>query len=251
MGAILHQIEEYWSKRADSFADGMFEPEYRNRWRRTLRRELKGMPPGKGISVLDIGTGPGFFAILLAEEGYQVTAVDYTQAMLDKARENAGSLKDRIFFFRMDAHHLEFPDNCFDVIVTRNLTWNLEDPQMAYREWKRVLKKGGVLLNFDAPWYEYLFDEEKADAYARDRQNTLQAGLVDGSISYSESPVMEDISRKLICSRLKRPGADLQMLLDAGYSRIAVNMDSWKETWSDEEKIMYASTPEFMLRVVK
>ena len=57
-----------------------------------------------------MGTGPGFFAILLAKEGYDVTAVDYTEAMLSQARKNAGGLADRIHFFRMDAQKLDFPD---------------------------------------------------------------------------------------------------------------------------------------------
>ncbi len=40
----------------------------------------------KEINVLDIGTGPGFFSILLAERGYNVSAVDYTEEMLVKAK---------------------------------------------------------------------------------------------------------------------------------------------------------------------
>lgn len=55
---------------------------------------------------------------------------------------------------RGDVQNLEnIQDGSFDVIVTRNLTWNLEEPQKAYQEWCRVLKKGGILLNFDAGWY--------------------------------------------------------------------------------------------------
>ena len=42
------------------------------------------------IKILDIGTGPGFFLLFLAEAGYKVTAVDYTQEMLDTAKRNAG-----------------------------------------------------------------------------------------------------------------------------------------------------------------
>lgn len=38
----------------------------------------------------------------------------------------------------------------------------------------RVLKPGGVLLNFDAGWYNYLFDEEKGAGYARDRRNVAE-----------------------------------------------------------------------------
>ena len=43
------------------------------------------LPEGEHLRVLDVGTGPGFFAILLAEMGHAVTAVDYTPAMLEDA----------------------------------------------------------------------------------------------------------------------------------------------------------------------
>lgn len=47
-----------------------------------------------------IGTGPGFFPVILAEAGYKVTAVDYTQEMLDTAKRNAGNLCERISFYK-------------------------------------------------------------------------------------------------------------------------------------------------------
>ena len=50
----------------------------------------------------------------------------------------------------MDAQNLEFEDDVFDVVISRNLTWNLKDPKRAYEEWCRVLKPGGVMINLDA-----------------------------------------------------------------------------------------------------
>ena len=75
------------------------------------------------IRVLDVGTGPGFFAIILAELGYQVTAVDYTASMLEEARHNAGALAKHIHFQQMNAEKLAFQTASFDVLVTRNVTW--------------------------------------------------------------------------------------------------------------------------------
>lgn len=247
MSELLQDIGRYWTRRADSFAEGMFTEENEQRWLKVLLREL---PAGKTLRVLDIGTGPGFFAILLARQGYSVTAVDYTPAMLEKAMANAGNLKDQIVFRQMDAQQLDFSDNSFDAIVTRNLTWNLERPDAAYEEWRRVLKPGGILLNFDAGWYEYLFDEEKAAGFQRDRENVRKAGIHDCN-SYSESGTMEEICKHLVLSRSQRPQADLQMLLDAGFSRVSVDTAIWKETWNHAERINYASTPGFLLRAQK
>ena len=74
---------------------------------------------------------------------------------------------------------IAFADETFDAVVSRNLTWNLEDPEQAYKEWMRVLKKGGILLNYDANWYHHLFDAEKREEYEKDRQMVTEAGLED------------------------------------------------------------------------
>ena len=55
-----------------------------------------------------------------------MTAVDYTEAMLAEAKKNAGEVAEKIHFQRMDAQKLDFPDGYFDVVISRNLTWNLE-----------------------------------------------------------------------------------------------------------------------------
>ena len=79
----------------------------------------------------------------------------------------------------IDGSKLDFEDNTFDVVISRNLTWNLEHPDVAYREWVRVLKVGGRLLNFDANWYGYLYDEEKRLSYEEDRKSVESEHLDD------------------------------------------------------------------------
>lgn len=250
MPAMINEIEKYWTKRADSYSEIVVH-ELSNsneaNWMDVIRQEI---PKDTGLKILDIGTGPGFFATALAKRGHFVTAVDYTQAMLDKARENAGRYASSISFLRMDAHKLSLPDNSFDVIVSRNLTWNLERPADAYRDWFRVLKKGGILLNFDAGWYNYLFDEEKNIEYRRDRQAAAENEVFDFE-SYEDSAVMEEISRRLVLSRCKRPQADILMLRSAGFSKVSADTEVWKRTWDEVEKINFASTPMFMLRAQK
>ena len=137
------------------------------------------------LYVLDIGTGPGFFAILLSEMGFCVTAVDLTPAMLDEARRNAGRLAEKIRFLEMNAEQLDFPDDSFDVIVSRNLTWNLPHPEKAYAEWSRVLRPGGLLLNFDANWYSYLFDSESTRRTGSTPQRKAYTTPISGKTSIS------------------------------------------------------------------
>ena len=84
---LLDKIEEYWTGRAEGYSQvnqGELATEQREKWKKNLMSHLKGKKPEE-TKVLDIGTGPGFFAIILAEAGYQVTAVDYTEEMLKEA----------------------------------------------------------------------------------------------------------------------------------------------------------------------
>ena len=179
-----------------------------------------------------------------------MTAVDYTEAMLEEARKNAGALDGNIQFYRMDAQSLGFLDESFDVIVTRNLTWNLENPIQAYREWKRVLKPGGVLLNYDANWYHHLFDEEKRRAYEEDRQKVSAASLED-HYTCTDIDAMEEIARRVPLSRAMRPQWDQYVLNELGFSEVAVSMDVWEHVWSEVEKINYGSTPMFRIKGIR
>ena len=103
-----------------------------------------------------MGTGTGFFAVLLAQQGHRVEGIDLTPAMLEEARWLAKQRNLDIAFREMDAQNLDYPNDSFDVVISRNLTWTLPDPERAYAEWFRVLKPGGVLLNFDADYASHV-----------------------------------------------------------------------------------------------
>lgn len=249
---LLRDIEKYWTNRAEGYSQVNQEElagENRYHWIRELEAQIPSERKEE-LEILDIGTGPGFFSILLAEKGYHVTAVDYTEAMLEEARKNAGALAGNIQFYRMDAQSLGFLDESFDVIVTRNLTWNLENPIQAYREWKRVLKPGGVLLNYDANWYHHLFDEEKRRAYEEDRQKVSAASLED-HYTCTDIDAMEEIARRVPLSRAMRPQWDQYVLNELGFSEVAVSMDVWEHVWSEVEKINYGSTPMFRIKGIR
>ncbi len=252
MAELLHSIGQYWTRRAPSYTD-VIKKNLADGWDQVWADELISHFPDGGdrpLRVLDIGTGPGFYAIILARRGYDVTAVDYSEGMLREAKRNAGALADKIRFARMDAQKLDFADGSFDAIVTRNLTWNLPDPAGAYREWMRVLRPGGALVNFDANWYAYLFNEDKQQEYQRDRTNARLAGVEDHE-AYAETDMMEGISRMLPMGRLRRPQWDMDTLNALGFSAVNADTSVGKRLWNPEEKINYASTPGFMVWATK
>ena len=245
----------YWTKRAPSYSQVNQEElatAQRQVWSRTLDERIQSRFPHRSreeIRVLDVGTGPGFFAILLTELGYHVTAVDYTPAMLDEARENAGALGQRMAFYIMDAQRLTFPDHSFDVIVSRNLTWNLPQPQQAYAQWARVLRPGGLLLNFDANWYRYLFDDQAQQGHLQDRANVQRLHAADDTAG-TDVAAMEAIARQAPLSAQRRPAWDLKTLTALGLEAEA-DPQIWQQVWTQEEWLNNASTPMFLVHAVK
>ncbi len=253
---LLQEIASYWGTRAEGYSE-VNEKELAGSQREAWLHVLEENFPKKQkeeIKILDIGTGPGFFPMILSEAGYAVTAVDYTEEMLEKAEENLGKYTksglERVTLLQMDAQNLAFADETFDVVISRNLTWNLEKPEQAYQEWMRVLKPGGVLLNFDANWYGYLYDEEKKEAYEADRKKVEEQQLDDHYLC-TDIDRMENIARQVPLSAMERPAWDTKVLEALGVCSIQTDSEIWKRVWSEEERLNYASTPMFLVRAEK
>lgn len=181
--------------------------------------------------------------------GYSVTAVDYTAAMLEQAAQNAGVLAAKINFCRMNAEELTFAGGSFDVVVSRNVTWNLHAPEQAYAHWARVLKPGGLLLNFDANWYRYLYNAEAEQKHLADRKNVRDSGAFDDTAG-TDVDAMESIARRAPLSLKMRPRWDLEILSRLGMEA-AADTEIWREVWTQDELINNASTPMFLVSAVK
>ncbi len=96
-------------------------------------------------SVLDVGTGAGIMAVLLAKHGLDVVAVDIEDRALDVARENArkSQVAARITFQKEDGRRLRFLDNTFDYVVAFNSLHHFIGVQQALSEMARVCRPGG------------------------------------------------------------------------------------------------------------
>ena len=252
MNTLKEEIHAYWTQRAEGYSEynqQEMADARRSMWKNKLLSLLEENFPGKKpeeLKVLDVGTGPGFFALLLAEAGYQVTAVDVTEEMLKEAKKNTGIFAEKITWKLSDAQKLELGDCEFDAVFSRNVTWNLENPGQAYEEWVRVLKPGGLLCNFDADWYGHLYDEEKRSGYEKDRQRVEEKNLED---YYTGTDIerMEAIARQVPLSRQKRPQWDVEALKNAGLTGVSCDTEVWKQVWTEEEIANNGSTPIFLL----
>jgi SAM-dependent methyltransferase len=139
----------------DERAVQLLEVMYRTRdvvRRRRLVREALAAQPGH--RVLDVGCGPGFYAVeLLAEVGAHgaVVGVDTSPAMLGMARHRAEGRGDATFL-EGSATTLPLEDRSFDRALCVQVLEFVADVPAALAELYRVLRPGGRALVWDVDW---------------------------------------------------------------------------------------------------
>ena len=218
MKDLENRVKDYWTVRAKDFGTvrkNELKDEISQRWLSEIQSRL---PQGGSLRILDVGTGTGYFAILLSGLGHRVTGIDLTPAMLEEAREECTMMGAEAEFLEMDAQRLSFPDNDFDVVLSRNLTWTLPDPEQAYREWFRVLKPGGVLLNFDADYASNVRNQNQKASYIRPDEAYGHCG-----ITRELERENAEITLSMPASRITRPLWDLETLKRIGFSDVNVD----------------------------
>ncbi len=212
MEQIEERVRSYWTKRACDFGEVRrmeLEDAISGRWLYEIRKYL---PAGKKLKVLDVGTGAGYFAVLLAKQGHVVWGVDLTPAMIEEAKKLAADERVPAWFQVMDAQSLEFPDESFDAVIARNLTWTLPKPEQAYREWFRVLAKGGILLNFDADYGQEVRRLEESKGVRKMNASGFHIGLTEELNQESNG-----ITKAMDISKKKRPDWDITILKEMGF----------------------------------
>ena len=168
----------HWSARAHRFDGAASHNHHRDAWRHVFS-EAVGDQPG---DVVDLGCGTGACAILLAEMGHRVTAVDGAAGMLEHARRSAQQAGVEIDFIERDMDRAGLPGASADVVTLRNVLWTLEAPAAALRLAHRLLRPGGVVLVSDGLW------RKRADP---------QLAALNGYLPYANG-VREDDARALL-----------------------------------------------------
>lgn len=232
-------IENYWAKRSPEFKSLRREELHSEKnilWQQEI---CSHFPSEISLKILDVGCGSGFYAILLSNLGYHVTGIDLTESMITDAKALAEEEHCRAEFLVMDAENLQFPDETFDAVVSRNVTWNLPHPEQAYTEWVRVLKKGGILLNYDAEYGKHHHDEYEQEAV------------------YSHKDLTEDLVEQchriyhmLDISLYDRPQWDLDVLRKLGVSSCEADLTVRSRLYPQKDKF-FIPAPLFGVYAIK
>jgi SAM-dependent methyltransferase len=142
--SISDEIRQFWDDDAATYDNSASHHprrlHERAAWSATLRRLLPD-PPAR---VLDVGAGTGFLSLLLAAQGFQVTAVDLSPGMLGMLRSKAERQGLEVRTVQSDA--VSPPDGPFDAVVERHLLWTLPDPGAALAAWRHAVPAGRLVL---------------------------------------------------------------------------------------------------------
>jgi ubiquinone/menaquinone biosynthesis C-methylase UbiE len=127
------------------------------RWRPEMAPLLAPAEIGEGQAVVDYGCGPGMLSLELARrvgaEGH-VHAVDINGLFLQRAEKHAESarVRDRITFHHIEKDVLPLEGASVDRIVCKNVLEYVDDPVSTLRDFRRVLRPGGLVHATDSDW---------------------------------------------------------------------------------------------------
>jgi ubiquinone/menaquinone biosynthesis C-methylase UbiE len=108
-----------------------------------FRRMVRRLPDQR-MAAVDVGCGDGFFTKLLAEVQSEVTGIDNSDAYLREAKNNSGNIGN-IRFVKGDVGELPLDDGSVDVVWSAHSMHSYPDIKKALREFRRVLRPGGLL----------------------------------------------------------------------------------------------------------
>ena len=143
--------DDEWAVQADRFADEAYASVKGGVRTYVLHRQLTAhlpVPPG---SVLDVGGGAAHRSLPLARLGYDVTVLDSSPAMLDRARERVASEPAevrrcvRLVRGRGEDAAALVGEAGFDAVTCHGVLMYLDDPEPLVRELCRCARPGGVV----------------------------------------------------------------------------------------------------------
>jgi len=135
-----------------------------------------------GDSVLDLGSGAGndcFVARSIVGETGRVTGLDFTDAMVEKARVNNNKLGyANVEFVQGDIEEMPLPDAQFDVVVSNCVLNLVPDKNRAFAQIMRVLKPGGHCVS------DVVIKGELPENLKKDAE--MYVGCISGAISMED-----------------------------------------------------------------
>lgn len=246
-------VTSYWGQSSSNYnklIHNEIDRNIDNIWREEI---LSYLPKDKKLSILDVGTGPGFFPMVLSDERIKVTGIDISTDMIEKAQKNIIEKGINADLMVLDSQDTKLDEESFDAVICRNVTWTLTDPNKAYKEWWRLLKKGGILLIYDGNWYlPYFFKEEKERILKLKEYVINKYDIEPYDYCFNIDEKEKKMRDGLFLSSKNRPYWDINALTEVGFKEIKAEIDYNYRLFGKEYVLQNGDiTRQFMIKAEK
>ena len=246
----MSKAEKIWSGDAEKMRSFLMQEidETGLEWRALIEQSLADCQNGK---ILDVGCGTGFISLLLAQIGYEVVAIDNNAAMLKEAEKASKELgvSDKITFMLKDAESMDFTDDTFDAVFSRHAFWLFNNPKKVYREWYRILKSNGLMVNLDANWLFPFWGSDEAKLFQADEDILIRR--YGAFHDYYHDTDMMDELKKMPLSYIKRPEWDFKICRETGFREIKTETLAQEKYWNPFMALRYRTMPTFLVKAKK
>jgi SAM-dependent methyltransferase len=144
-------VDDAWAGLADAFADDAYASVKGRVRTYVMHRQLLDHLPEPPATVLDVGGGAGHQSFPLAQAGYEVTLLDPSAAMLDKARQRlqrlTGEARQRVTLVQADGEGADeaVGGRRFDAVLCHGVLGYLERPDPLVDQLCRCAADGGLV----------------------------------------------------------------------------------------------------------
>lgn len=236
---LAEKIKNGWEISAEGYSKRIVKNDFISPGRDVWTKLILEKAPREGkLKILDVGTGPGVFATILAMAGHETVGIDISPKMLEQARENSAKYGVSPEYIVMNSQEMDFAESTFDMIVSRNVVWATEYPALVYDNWLRILKPGGRVIVFDG-------GHAKDDFLTKFDHNTNEYSE-DFKAKFGHAPALSfdkdqyeaarGWKRELPLTHEARPDWDIEAMVRLGYTGVCWEDVAERAYYTPEQK---------------
>lgn len=196
--------------------------------KRILQRIINELELDPGSKILDVGAGTGNYSYELAKIGYEITALEPSEVMI-----NQGKKHDNLKWYKGIAEEIPFSEKTFDGITCILSTHHFKDLRKSFDEIKRVLKDNGVAVIFTADprlcpnnfWYNNYFKDIIEKSYKihppAQELKAMLAKAFNNNVEMTTFLIPYDLQDGFFFSAWRYPERYLDMTFCNGISSLA------------------------------